>query len=174
METLRNRDDAAAAGPRLVDADGRPELSFGWPASPLGELRQKLVLTAYRLGLPPAARRVERWTREPGSRYWVSGACLLLRRADLDAVGLLDERFFMYLEDVDLCLSLRTRGRLVLFVPSAEVRHLRGRSVSSNPELERRRRQSQMAYYRKHHPKWAPVLRWYLLLRGRDLGDSKG
>jgi GT2 family glycosyltransferase len=171
VETLRDRDDAAAAGPRLVDAGGSPELSFGWPASPLGALGQKLILTAYRRNFPLAVRWVERRTREAGSRYWVSGACLMLRRTDLQEVGLLDERFFMYLEDVDLCLSLRTRGRLVLFVPAAEVCHLRGRSASSNPELERRRRQSQMAYYRKRHPAWAPVLQWYLRLRGRDWGD---
>ncbi len=171
VETLLRRDDAAAAGPRLVDANGRAELSFGWPASPLGELRQKLILAGYRQGISPAVRWVERWTRVAGSRYWVSGACLLLRRSDLHAVGLLDERFFMYLEDVDLCLSLRRRGRTVLFVPAAEVCHLRGRSVPSNPELERWRRRSQIEYYRKRHPMWAPLLRWYLRLRGRDSRD---
>ena len=57
-----------------------------------------------------------------GAREWVSGACLLVRRADLDAVGLLDERYFMYTEDVDLCVALRKRGRQVLFVPDAQDR----------------------------------------------------
>ena len=41
---------------------------------------------------------------------WATGACLLVRRADAEAVGLLDERFFMYTEDVDFCASLRARG----------------------------------------------------------------
>jgi GT2 family glycosyltransferase len=77
--------------------------------------------------------RVTRETSQPGPRDWVSGACLLARRADLDAVGLLDERYFMYTEDVDVCAAVRARGRRVIFVPAATVRHLRGRSGASAP-----------------------------------------
>jgi GT2 family glycosyltransferase len=171
VHALRSRADAAAVGPRLLDGDGRPELSFGWPVSPIGELRQKLTLAAYRRGSPAVVRWIDRWTREPGARYWLSGACLLVRRSDLEAVGLLDERFFMYLEDVDLCLSLRRRGRAVLFVPAAEVCHLRGRSVSNNPAVETWRRRSQITYYGKWHPSWVPFLRFYARLRRSDFGD---
>lgn len=159
--------DAAAAGPRLVDAERFPELSFGWTISPLGELRQKVVGALHRRRVRPIVRLVDRWTREPGAREWVSGACLLVRRADLDAVGLLDERYFMYTEDVDLCVAFRRRGRRVLFVPSAEVVHLRGRSAGRNPVTERLRRRSQLAYYDKHHPRWVPLLRLYLRLSGK-------
>lgn len=164
MRRLLAAPDAAAAGPRLVDADGRPELSFGWTMGPLGELRQKIVGDLYARGVERVVRRVERWTRQGGERQWLSGACLLVRRADLEAVGLLDERFFMYAEDVDLCIALRRRGRRILFVPEAEVVHLRGRSASRNPETERRRRESQLAFYAKHHPAWRPLLRVYLRL----------
>jgi GT2 family glycosyltransferase len=104
----------------------------------------------------------------------VSGACLLARRSDLEAVGLLDERYFLYTEDVDLCLALRKRGRRVLFVPSAEVTHLRGRSVGRNPRTEALRRQSQLAFYAKHHPAWVPLLRLYLLLTGKRSADNRG
>jgi GT2 family glycosyltransferase len=100
----------------------------------------------------------------------VSGACLLARRADLDAVGLLDERYFMYTEDVDLCAAFRARGRRVLYVPDVTVRHRRGRSVAAAPAAtEHRRRASQLAFYRKHHPRWAPLLAWWLRARGRDV-----
>lgn len=172
VEALARRPDAAAAGARLVDGDGRPELSFGWTISPTGELFQKLLLALYRRRVEPIVRRVERWTREAGERHWISGACMLVRRSDLDAVGLLDERFFMYTEDVDLCVSLRRRGRKILFVPDAEVRHLRGRSAAVNPATERLRRQSQLAYYRKHHPQWVPVLHAYLKITGKDMARS--
>ncbi len=120
--------------------------------------------------MPWATARVERETRQAGPRDWVSGACLLARRADLDAVGLLDERYFMYTEDVDLCAAVRARGRRVRFVPQATVRHLRGRSGTAAPQAtERRRRESQLAFYRKHHPAWAPLLAWWLRRRGVDV-----
>jgi N-acetylglucosaminyl-diphospho-decaprenol L-rhamnosyltransferase len=154
--------EAAAAGPRLVDATGFPELSFGWTIGPWGELRQKVVGSLHNRRVRRIVRMVDRWAREAGRREWVSGACLLVRRADLQSVGLLDERFFMYTEDVDLCVSLRKRGREILFVPQSEVLHLRGRSAGRNPRIERMRRLSQLAYYEKHHPSWLPLLRTYL------------
>ena len=150
----------AAAGPRLVDANGRAELSFGPMISPLNEWRQK------RRGRD--ANLVERVTRERSYPDWVSGACLLVRRADAEAVGLLDERFFMYTEDVDFCASIRARGRRILFAPEVEVVHLRGRSAAAAPAATKEAyRRSQLAFYRKHHPLWAPVLRLYLRLRGQ-------
>ncbi|HUE87781.1 MAG TPA: glycosyltransferase family 2 protein [Vicinamibacterales bacterium] len=158
---------AAAAGPRLVDDAGFPELSFGWAIGPLAELRQKVVGRLYDRRVRRIVRMVDRWSRDAGPREWVSGACLLLRRADLEAVGLLDERYFMYTEDVDLCVALRRRGRLVYYVPQAEVLHLRGRSARGNPDTERLRRTSQLAYYAKHHPRWVPLLEKYLRLTGK-------
>ena len=93
---------------------------------------------------------------------------MLARRADLDAVGLLDERFFLYTEDVDLCASVRARGRLVRFTPAAEVIHLRGRSVRRDPAAaERAYLESRIAFYAKHHPRWTNWLRAYLRLTGR-------
>ena len=167
VRELETHREAAAAGPRLVDEQGEPELSFGWAIGPFGELRQKVLGGLYRRGVMPAVRRVARWTREAGEREWVSGACLLIRRPDLEAVNLLDERYFMYTEDVDLCVRLRARGRTIRFVPAAEVVHLRGRSAGRNPRTEDARRRSQLAYYEKHHPAWVPALRWYLRLTRR-------
>jgi N-acetylglucosaminyl-diphospho-decaprenol L-rhamnosyltransferase len=92
---------------------------------------------------------------------------LLVRRQDLVAAGLFDERYFMYTEDVDLCVSLRALGKTILFVPEAQVVHLRGRSAGRNPRTELLRRQSQVAYYAKHHPAWTPVLKAYLRATGR-------
>jgi N-acetylglucosaminyl-diphospho-decaprenol L-rhamnosyltransferase len=150
----------AAAGPRLVDAHGRAELSFGRMLSPLNEWRQQRLARS---------RAVEVVTRRTRYADWVSGACLLVRRADAEAVGLLDERFFMYTEDVDFCASLRARGRKILFAADVEVVHLRGRSKISAPEATHRAyRRSHVAFYEKHHPMWAPLLKLYLRAR-RDV-----
>ena len=163
VETIERRPDVAVVGPRLVDAHGRAELSFGRMISPLNELRQKLR----------ERWTVERLTSKEREVDWVSGACLLVRRADAEAVNLLDERFFMYTEDVDFCASLRARGRKVLFTPAAEITHLRGRSRQTAPRAtEAAYRRSQVAFYEKHHPRWAPILRTYLRLR-RRLPDNR-
>ena len=163
VAVLDRRPDAAIAGPRLVDATGRAELSFGCMISPLNELRQKLR----------ARGNVERLTSIEREVDWVSGACLLVRRADAEAVGLLDERFFMYTEDVDFCAAVRARGRKVLFTPAATIVHMRGRSRQTAPHATAAAyRRSQLAFYEKHHPRWAPILRFYLRVR-RRLPDNR-
>jgi|SRR5688572_17825814 len=168
VSALDARPDAAVAGPRLFDGHGRPELSFGRMINPLAELRQKLLVNGNDRGMPLVAAYVNRITSLPQDVDWVSGACLLVRRADAEAVGLLDERYFMYAEDVDFCAAIRGRGRAVLFVPASQVVHLRGRSVTSRPRAtEMAYRRSQLAFYAKHHRGWALVLRAYLKIRGR-------
>jgi GT2 family glycosyltransferase len=158
----------AVVGPRLVDQDGRAELSFGRMISPLAELRQKVLVAGTARGLPVISGVVDGLTRRSRTVDWVSGACLLIRRADLEAAGLLDERFFLYTEDVDLCAAVRARGGTIRFVAEVEVVHLRGRSGASAPQATGRAyRESRIAFYEKHHPRWAPVLKVYLKLRGR-------
>ena len=168
VSALERDPHAAAAGPRIVDAGGRAELSFGRMISPLAELRQKVLVKGGEGVLRPV---IERMTRRSRPVDWVSGACLLAWRADLEAVGLLDERFFLYTEDVDLCASLRARGRRVLYVSEVEIVHQRGRSSAADPVATHAAyHQSRLAFYQKHHPAWVPALRVYLRLfapRGR-------
>jgi GT2 family glycosyltransferase len=147
----------AVVGPRIVDGQGRAELSFGRMMGPFNEFRQK------RLARGP----VDELTRRRHYPDWVSAACLLVRRVDAEAVGLLDERFFMYTEDIDFCAAIRARGRLVLFAPEVQIVHLRGRSAATaRAQTNDAYRRSQIAFYEKHHPYWAPLLRLYLRLRG--------
>ena len=170
LDALDKYPDVAIVGPRLVDADGRAELSFGRMVGAFNELRQKILMRGHERQRPAVAAFVERETRREQFPDWVSGACLLVRRRDADAVGLLDTRYFMYLEDVDFCAAIRARGRRVLFTPNARVTHLRGRSAQSAPAATRRAyRRSQLAFYRKHHPAWVPLLRLSLWLRGADM-----
>jgi GT2 family glycosyltransferase len=160
----------AVAGPRVVNDDGNAELSFGRMMSPFAELRQKVLVAGADRRLPIVAGWVDKATRTRQLVDWVSGVCLLIRRADLEAAGLLDERFFMYIEDVDLCAAVRARGRHVLFEPAAEIAHRRGRSVASARRATYLAyRRSHVAFYEKHHPRWAPVLRAYLKLKGEEV-----
>ncbi len=168
VQELDQHPEATACGPRLIDTHGRAELSFGAMIGPLNECRQKLLVLGHRRGWPLVTPYVDHLTRTPTTPDWVSGACLCVRRVDAEAVGLLDERYFLYAEDVDFCAALRARGRTVRFVPDAEVVHTRGRSRASVASpAERAYRMSQLAFYEKHHPRWLPLLRAYLRLRGR-------
>src|SRR5204863_3036259 len=167
VTVLEARPDVAIAGPRLVNGDGRAELSFGRMMSPLAELRQKFLVRGSQHAGPVAAY-VESMTRKEQEVDWVSGACMLVRRRDAEAAGLMDERYFMYAEDVDFCAAVRARRRKVSFAPSAEVVHFRGRSrATASAPTELAYRRSQMAFYEKHHPRWVPWLRRYLKIRGQ-------
>src|SRR5882672_8246952 len=169
LDDLRQHADVAVVGPRLVDAEGRAELSFGRMIGPLNELWQKRLVRGHERRQPKISAFVDQLTRREHSPDWVSGACLLVRRADAEAVGLLDERYRMYTEDVDFCAALRARGRRIRFTPAVEIVHLRGRSAAAAPTATREAyRQSRLAFYEKHHPFWAPLLRLYLRLRGTD------
>lgn len=153
---------ASIAGPRIVDGDGRPEISFGRMITPLNELRRRRLMRRYDAGDPATIVHVRRETAREQFVDWVTGACLLVRRSDAEAVGLLDERFFLYTEDVDFCASIRSRGGRVLFTPAAEITHLRGRSRAGNPAaVDDAYIRSHLAFYEKHHPAWAPLLRLY-------------
>jgi GT2 family glycosyltransferase len=158
---------AIAAGPRLVDADGRPEVSFGRMLSPVAELAQAVRGRIARSRWSVASGYIRRLVSQEREVDWVSGACLLVRREAAIAAGLLDERYFMYEEDVDFCAALRARGGRILFTPAAEIVHLRGRSRASTGAGTDQYDRSHLAFYEKHRPGWAPVLRLWQRLRGR-------
>ena len=162
---------AAVAGPRLVDGNGRPEVSFGSMLTPWTEFTQRRLVRMASQDSADAMRRVDHLLAAERFVDWVSGACMLLRRADAEAAGFFDERYFMYEEDVDLCAAIRKRGGTVLFTPAAQITHLRGRSVATmgtaaGPAHYDR---SHLAFYEKHAPGWAPWLRLWLRLRGRTI-----
>jgi GT2 family glycosyltransferase len=164
---LASHPDAAIAGSRLLSDRGFPELSWGDKITPWNETKQMIFSRLYLRKLRFIVRKMDRLSRQARQVDWVSGACMVIRRPDLEAVGLLDERYFMYNEDVDLCIEMKKRGRSTLYIAGAEVLHYRGKSAPKNPELERRRQQSHVAYYEKHLPAWTPLLRVYLKATGK-------
>jgi GT2 family glycosyltransferase len=106
------------------------------------------------LGLPTLGRLGIDQSRggRPRRVDWVSGAALLLRREALDAVGLFDEDFFIYFEEVDLCRRLRGAGWEIWYLPAVTVVHHESQFSAAMPE----RRINEMwrgrrRYWRKHH-----------------------
>ena len=159
---------ATAAGPRLVDGDGRPEVSFGAMLSPATELAQAIRMRLARRGGAVAKRYTRGLVSRERDVDWVSGACLLVRRDAALAAGLFDERYFLYEEDVDFCAALRAGGGRILFTPAAEIVHARGRSgQAAGGDSAGHYHRSHLAFYEKHRPGWAPLLRVWQRLRSR-------
>ena len=96
---------------------------------------------------------------------WVTGAGLLARRETIEEVGLLDEGFFMYSEELDWCRRIKAQGWKVVYLPTARVIHHGGQSseqVKSFQHVQFQR--SKIRYFRKHHGTWqAEVLRLFIL-----------
>jgi N-acetylglucosaminyl-diphospho-decaprenol L-rhamnosyltransferase len=124
---------AAAFGPLIRDPDGSvypsarhlPSLIRGGMHAVVGPLWKRNPWTAaYRQD------HVEPSERPVG---WLSGSCLLVRRSAFDAIGGFDERYFMYMEDVDLGDRFGKAGWLNVYVPAAEVLHDKGHSTGKDP-----------------------------------------
>lgn len=81
---------------------------------------------------------------------WVSGACMLLPRKAFDEVGLLDESFLLYGEELDLATRLHAAGWKVLFTPEVEIVHAIGVSTGRSRRTLRMHSASIYRYYRKH------------------------
>jgi N-acetylglucosaminyl-diphospho-decaprenol L-rhamnosyltransferase len=124
---------AGALGPLVRDPDGSvypsarhlPSLVRGSMHAVLGPFwKRNPWTTAYR------QERFEPTERPVG---WLSGSCLLVRRSAFSQIGGFDERYFMYMEDVDLGDRLGKAGWLSVYVPSAEVLHHKGHSTGHDP-----------------------------------------
>jgi N-acetylglucosaminyl-diphospho-decaprenol L-rhamnosyltransferase len=89
---------------------------------------------------------------------WVSGSSMLLRGEALDAVGLFDEGYFMYVEDVDLCTRLRLAGWEVWYSPEMEVEHVVGTATRGSRRMTLEHSKSIYRYYAKHRSPGALAL----------------
>ncbi|ORV10129.1 N-acetylglucosaminyl-diphospho-decaprenol L-rhamnosyltransferase [Mycobacterium celatum] len=153
---------AATLGPLIRDPDGSvypsarhlPSLIRGGMHAVLGQLwKGNPWSTAYR------QERLEPSERPVG---WLSGSCLLVRRAAFDQVGGFDERYFMYMEDVDLGDRLGRASWLNVYVPSAEVLHHKGHATGreSARNLIAHHNSTYLFLADRHSGWWRAPLRW--------------
>jgi GT2 family glycosyltransferase len=130
-ERLRSDDRIAVVGPRIFSHDELQLSARAFPSLRTGLLGRRSLLTRL---LVRARRYPSEFRRVAGSGGlvdWVSGACLLVRRAAFDSVGGFDEAYWMYWEDADLCRRLADDAWQVHFEPAATVDHATGASGTS-------------------------------------------
>jgi N-acetylglucosaminyl-diphospho-decaprenol L-rhamnosyltransferase len=144
------------AGSRLEDPDGTPQRSAFRFHSIAGEFERGIrmgfvtKLLSKKMIAPPVSD-------ETGPCDWVAGASMMVRREVFETAGLMDERYFMYFEEVDFCLAAKRKGWPCWYVPASQVVHLVGAvSQLSDSRKHRARRpaywfESRRRYFVKNH-----------------------
>lgn len=118
---MADRPQAGAVGPKLLNGDGSLQPSCHPMLTPGREFWRLSFLDQV---VPRATYRMQGWrTDEPRQVEVIKGACLMVRLAALDEIGTLDEGYFMYTEEVDLCYRLAQAGWELWWEPRAEVVH---------------------------------------------------
>jgi GT2 family glycosyltransferase len=164
VDCIRAHPRAAVVGAQQRNADGSfqcsrlpfPNLWLDWMIiSGLGRLLFGAAFPSY-----PAS---EHGGAQPAE--WVGGACMLVRRQAYEAVGGLDQQYFMYGEEMDLCYRLRQAGWEIWYEPGAVVVHLGGgSSVKLGPRSEALNYRSRVRFYRLHHgERDARAVTWMIL-----------
>jgi hypothetical protein len=157
VEFLDTHPQVGLVGSRLEEPDGTPQSSaFRFPSF-WTELDQGLrlglvseLLEHQRIALPIAD--------QPHPADWLSGASLMLRRTVLESVGLMDEDYFLYFEEVDFCHRAKQAGWDCWSIPASRVVHLVGQSsglVEASAQPQQRRPpywfNSRRRYFVKFH-----------------------
>ena len=152
VDDLERHPDVGFAGSYIHGPDGEPHATaFRFPtlwsefegAARVGPISRLLARHIVALPIPEIRRPVD----------WLAGASVMMRRTMLDAIGLFDERFFLYFDETDLCRRGRTAGWPTVYVRDSEVTHIG--SVSTGMKTWMRTPtywfDSRLRYFVKHH-----------------------
>jgi len=148
--------EVGIVGGQLLNGDGTLQPSWAKFPTVWSELMGKNI----------RARRIYP-TRDGSLAYavdWVGGACLLIRRAAFEQVGLLDEGFFMYSEEADWCFRVKQLGWAVCYCPEAQVVHLGGQSSQhARARMKAELYRSKLLFFYKHYGSGQALLLGLLL-----------
>lgn len=162
---LRAHPELGAIGPRQTDGEGRLQLSWGEFPTLVSEFLRKLMHSRLAIGDPNVRGYLEEKYAGSYGVDWVSGSCLMARKKAITDAGLLDEHFFMYFEDVDLCARMRKLGWKIHFCSEASITHYGGVSAQKNIlHVMVEYRHSQIYFTRKYYGVWGVLLLKLLLL----------
>ncbi len=171
LQTLDDHPGAGMVGGLLVDPDGT-EQGGGRRAIPTP---WRSFVRAFGL-----QRLSGRWPRlffdfhlhkqplptQPIEVEAISGACMLVRRAAMHDVGQWDEGYFLHCEDLDFCMSMRSRGWQIVFAPTVRIVHDKGGCSRSRPIfVEWHKHRGMVRFYRKFYgDDYSGLLMWLVRL----------
>jgi GT2 family glycosyltransferase len=180
VEYSKEHPEAGMVGPRIIGGDGQLQRSCrGFPSVWNMFCRALALDTIFKNCELFTGYVLSHWPQNSLRKVDILTGCFwLVRRQALAQVGLLDESFFIYGEDMDWCRRFWSKGWLVVFVPSAEAIHYGGASSSNAPvRFYIERQKADLQYWRKHHSGskvacYFLISCLYMLLRG--IGYSFG
>lgn len=148
IDYLDEHPTVGAVGPLLLNPDGTLQFSC-YPTPSL--LREAFRLLRPNRAVGHGAYPMQEWSwSQPRPVDVVQGACLMIRRQVLEQVGLLDEEYFIYTEEVDLCTRIRQANWEIVWVPTAQVVHYGGQSTRQvATEMFLQLYASKIIYFRK-------------------------
>ncbi|GJF14711.1 dTDP-Rha--alpha-D-GlcNAc-pyrophosphate polyprenol alpha-3-L-rhamnosyltransferase [Mycolicibacterium cyprinidarum] len=153
---------AGSLGPLILDPDGSVYPSARHLPSIIRGGMHAVIGPVWPSNPWTAVYRQERTDPSERAVDWLSGSCLLMRADAFSAVAGFDERYFMYMEDVDLGDRLGKAGWQNVYVPSAEVLHAKGHSTGRDPARNLAAHHvSTYTFLADRYPKrWQAPLRW--------------
>jgi len=162
---------AGILGPCIRNPDGSVQISWGARPTLKNEFLQRKLHQKYSQNDPDTCLSIEKLYARNRSVDWVSGACLLIRNETVAHIGLMDERFFLYYEDIDWCLRAKYNGWQVIYCPHLSLLHLGGASAAQTPlSASQHYRNSQHLFYKKHFSSLQQCgLKLFFLFKGKNL-----
>jgi GT2 family glycosyltransferase len=159
--------DIGMMGPRIVNPDGSLQFSARrFPPMFAGLFRHTVLGKLF-----PNNRFVKGYlmTDVDHSQImdvdWLSGSALMVRQETFEEIGLFDERFFMYCEDVDWCKRAKDAGWRVVYYPEVELSHRIGAASDKNPiAMIKQHHRSMFLYFVKHNSRSPKILLTPLVL----------
>lgn len=148
---------AVAAGGRVLNSDGSLQFSCRRFPNYLTAIfnRRSLLTRIFKNNKFSKNYLMSDWPHNEACEVdWVSACYLIMRRETIEKVGLFDERFFMFCEDVDWCYCAKLKGHKVYYCPEAEIIHLSGNSQKQDLRKIIWHHQSMYKFYKKHYSKF--------------------
>ena len=148
VEVLANNKTVGIVGGQQFNERGKVIPTFGNYPSRVSEFFQAVKLHK----LLPLGRYIpysglNRGFFKAGVRYWVGGGMMLISKSLFDRLGGFDEKFFMYLEDIDLCRRAKDLGFYSYFLPAAQALHYHQASFGSDKNLAKEYEKKSLGYY---------------------------
>lgn len=175
VDYMNDHPKVGVAGSNVFLSDGRPQTAARRLPTPISELEHQArtgaitrLLHNYKVSLP-----IEE--QDAVECEWVSGAAMMIRTEVFDRVGLIDEGYFLYFEEVDFCSRVLDAGFQIVVCPNSHIVHLEGAATNITEKRKRRGRywyESRRRFFVKRYGVWGLIKADFFWAIGRIVGRT--